>query len=597
MPPNPTLTPPSPTIADLRTLWPFLRRERGLFSAWVIAMGCASIATLMLPIAVRLTLDEGFTDTAMVDRSFLWMLVAIVLSTGARAAQFLLISLLGERVVADLRSRLYGKLISLDVAFHDQNRSSELISRLAVDAELLRNVVAVSLPSAIGSTIAFIGSAVMLASTDLRLAAWASLVLPLTALPILMNGKHLAMVARTAQDRLGDANALAAEALGAVVTVRSHARESHERHRYASALKRAVKAADHRIAIQALITFTAIALVFGVLLLVLWQCAKSMQTNGLTPGELGQFMVYAAICAMAFGDFAEIWNDVQRAAGGMGRIEELLSATPTIPVPSQPVALPQPMHGEIHFNTVGFHYPQRTDCSVLEAFDLRLEPGETVALVGPSGAGKSTVLSLLLRHYDPVTGSVSVDGIDLRNIDPSTWRTAVAVVSQAPTLFATTVLDNVRYGRLDATEREVEAALQAAQAFDFVSELPQGMHTQIGERGAMLSGGQIQRLAIARALLRNAPVLLLDEATSALDAQSEQAIQRALDVLMRNRTTLVIAHRLSTVQKADRIVVVDQGKIIAQGTHAQLLMECGLYAELAKLQLLPLPELPLTDVC
>ena len=581
-----TPTPTPPRIASLRTLWPFLRRQCGLFVAWLLALAAASAATLAMPMAVKVMIDQGFASAAMVDRAFLLMLAAILAYAVAGAVQYWFVSLLGERVVADLRSRLYGHLIGLDPAFHDRNRSGELVSRLGSDAELLRNVVGVTLPSLIGSGIAMIGSLAMLVATSPKLAAWALLALPLTAVPVLMNGKRLARVARTAQDRIGDANALAVEALGAMDTVRAHARESHERGRFASALKLAIAAADRRIRIQAVITFVAIALVFNILLVVLWQGVRAVHTGDISVGDLGQFMAYAAICATAFGSLAEIWNDVQRAAGGMGRIDELLSEAPSIRAPPNPAPLPRPLRGKLRFEEVGFHYPQRTDTPALQDFDLCVRPGETVALVGPSGAGKSTVLSLLLRFHDPSQGRISVDGVDLRTLDPLAWRDAVALVPQQPTIFAASVADNLRYGRLDADDHALADALRAAHAADFVAELPQGVDTQLGERGARLSGGQRQRIAIARALLKNAPILLLDEATSALDAQSEHAIQLALETLMRGRTTLVIAHRLATVQKADRIVVLDRGRIVAEGTHAQLLAEGGLYADLAKLQLL-----------
>ncbi len=581
-----TPAPTPPRIASLRTLWPFLCRQGGLFVAWLLALAAASVATLALPMAVKVMLDQGFASAAMVDRAFLLMLAAILAYAVAGAVQYWFVSLLGERVVADLRTRLYGHLIGLDLAFHDRNRSGELVSRLGSDAELLRNVVGVTLPSMIGSGIAMVGSLTMLVATSPTLAAWALLALPLTAVPVLMNGKRLARVARTAQDRIGDANALAVEALGAMDTVRAHARESHERGRFASALELAIAAADRRIRIQAVITFFAIALVFSILLVVLWQGVRAVHTGDISVGDLGQFMAYAAICATAFGSLAEIWNDVQRAAGGMGRIDELLAEAPAIRAPADPTPLPRPLRGELCFDEVSFRYPQRTDTPALQGFDLRFRPGETVALVGPSGAGKSTVLSLLLRFHDPSQGGISVDGVDLRTLDPLAWRDAVALVPQQPTIFAASVADNLRYGRLDADDDALADALRAAHAADFVAELPQGIHTLLGERGTRLSGGQRQRIAIARALLKNAPILLLDEATSALDAQSEHAIQLALEVLMRGRTTLVVAHRLATVQKADRIVVLDRGCIVAQGTHAQLLAEGGLYADLAKLQLL-----------
>ena len=580
----PASTPPLRRLGSLRTLWPFVRRHSGLFTAWLLALAVSSAATLSLPPAVKQMIDHGFSSGGQINRAFaLLMLVAVVMALGT-AARFYFVSLLGEKVVADLRSQLYAHLIQLGAGFHDRSRSGELVSRLTADTELLRSVVGSTMSVALRSTVTVIGSLAMLFVTSPRLAAWSLLGIPLAVLPIIIGARKLRTVARNSQDRIADANSLASETLGAVRTVQAHAREPYERGRFDKALGDAIGAARRRIGAQSLVTASAILLVFGAIVGVLWLGAHDVIDGRLSAGTLGQFVLYALIGGGSVGALAEVWNELQRAAGGMGRIGELLQEDIEIRAPAQPHALPQPLHGEIQFNDVVFHYPQRPDQAALEHFNLHVRPGETVALVGPSGAGKSTVLSMLLRFHDPADGRICVDGIDVRQVDPAELRAQLALVPQQPTLFAASARDNIRYGRLQASDAEVEDAARAAEADGFLRALPQGYDSELGERGARLSGGQQQRVAIARALLKDAPILLLDEATSALDAQSEHSVQQALERLMAGRTTLVIAHRLATVLKADRIVVMDQGRIVAEGTHAQLLAEGGLYAELARLQ-------------
>jgi ATP-binding cassette subfamily B protein len=584
MPDAPAATPAS-RLRPLRGLWPFVRRHRALLVAWLVALAGSSAATLSLPVAIRQMIDHGFAGGgAGIDRVFVLLFGVAAALALATAARFFFVSLLGERVVADLRDRLYAHLLALDAAFHDRTRSGELVSRLTADTELLRSVVGSTLSVALRSVVTFLGGVAMLFATSPRLASYALVGIPLAVLPIVAAGRRLRGIARVSQDAVAGANALASETLGAIPTVRAHAREGYERGRFGEALGVALRAARRRIGAQAIVTAFVILLVFGAITLVLWLGAHDVVAGRMSAGTLGQFVLYALIAGGSVGALAEVWNEVQRAAGGMGRIAELLDETPAIAAPAQARPLPAPVRGEVRFEGVRFAYPSEPSRPVLQDFDLHVRPGETVALVGPSGAGKSTVFSLLLRFHDVQAGRISVDGVPVDAVDPDALRGAIALVAQHPTLFATSVRENVRYGRLDATEDDIRRAIRAAHAQDFVDALPQGLDTELGERGARLSGGQQQRIAIARAVLRDAPILLLDEATSALDAQSEAAVQAALEELMEGRTTIVVAHRLATVLKADRIVVMDGGRVVAEGRHAELLAQGGLYAELARLQ-------------
>jgi ATP-binding cassette, subfamily B, bacterial len=575
---------PIQKVNSLRGLMPFLKPHRMLLFFWLLSLGLSSSATLFFPIAFKNVIDQGFVAGNSIDRWFSLMFVVAIVLAIATGARFYFVSLLGERVIADLRQKLYRHLLSLDQSFFERTRSGELLSRLSADTELLRGMVGSTISIALRSSVTVIGSAIMLAITSPRLAMYALLGIPLVVLPLALSGRRVRGAAKNSQDRVADANARAGETFNAMHTVQSYARENFESHRFNDAVTLSLQAARKRIQLQSTLTVIVITLVFGAITAVLWLGAKNVVAGEMTPGVLSQFVLYALIGAGSVGALAEVWNEVQRASGGMSRINELFHEKTDIASPEHPATLVMPARGAIDLNKVRFHYPSRPDLPALEDFTLRIAPGETVALVGPSGAGKTTVFQLLMRFYDPEHGDIRFDGVDLIKLEPQTVREMIAVVPQDPVIFGTTARENIRYGKLDASNVEIETAARSAEAHEFISALPLGYDSELGERGARLSGGQQQRLAIARALLKDAPILLLDEATSALDAQSERAVQQALERLMEGRTTLVIAHRLATVLKADRIVVMDKGRIIAQGTHSELMAQGGLYAELAKLQ-------------
>jgi len=573
-------------FSALNLLLPYFRRFRGFFFGWLAFLAVSSLATLSLPIAVRVMIDHGFAhaDPATVDRSFLGLFAVAVVLAIATAARYFCVSVLGERVVAELRRELYAHLLTLDQAFYERTRVGELISRLSADTELVQTVVSSSMSVALRSVVTALGGTAMLVQTSPRLAGYAALVIPVVILPIVLAGRRQQRLARASQDRVADASAIANETLNSMYAVQAYAREPVEKQRYDAAIARAVATARKRIGQRAGLTALVILLIFGAITFALWSGARSVMSGGLDAGVLGQFVLYAVITAGSFGGLTEVWSEISRANGALERIGELLAARPDIASPATPLALPRLLRGDIRFEHVEFHYPSRPEAPALHDFSLHIRPGETVALVGPSGAGKSTIFHLLLRFYDPQHGSIAIDDANLRAFALPELRGAIALVPQDTVIFGASAADNIRFGRTDADEAAVIAAARAAEAHEFIAAQAQGYETYLGERGVRLSGGQQQRIAIARAILKDAPILLLDEATSNLDAQSEAAIQHALENLMRERTTLVIAHRLATVQKADRIVVMDGGRIIAQGTHAELLREGGLYSELARLQ-------------
>lgn len=567
-------------------LLPLLGEQRLLIIGWLFFLTISSAATLTLPAAARFMIDRGFgqTDPQLLNAGFMGLFVVAMVMAAAGALRYFCITLLGERVAAKLRTRLYAHLLTLDQAFFERTRSGELVSRLAADTELVQTVVGSTLSLSLRSLLMLVGSTVMLIVTSPRLAGLTALVIPAVILPIVVLGRRVEKLSRESQDRIADASAVASESINAIHTVQAYTREPRERERYSNAVWLALKTAGHRIATTAWLTALVILLGFGAITLVLWAGAHAVLAGEMNAGVLAQFVLYAVVAAGSVGGLTEVWGELLRCAGALGRISELLDTRAEIRSPGQPIPLPRPLRGSIRIEQVGFHYPSRPGQAALHDFSLSIEAGETVALVGPSGAGKSTLFQLLQRFHDPQSGRITLDGEDLRSLDLAELRNAFALVPQDPVLFGASAADNIRFGRLDADDGAIEVAARAAEAHEFLRELPQGYDTYLGERGVRLSGGQQQRIAIARALLRDAPVLLLDEATSSLDAQSEHLIQQALTRLIANRTTLVIAHRLSTVQKADRIVVLERGRIVAMGTHEQLLREGGLYAELARLQ-------------
>ena len=574
------------SLQPLRALIPFIGQYPGRLMAAFFALLAATAATLAMPIAVRFMIDNGFStdDANSIDRYFLAMLVVAIVLGLASAMRFYFVSWIGERVTADLRAAVYNHITTLSPAFFEVTRTGEVLSRLTADVTLIKTVVGSSASIALRNSFMFVGSAIMLVYTSASLAGLAALTLPAVIVPVIVFGRMVRRLARASQDRIADTASHATETISAMQTVQSFTHENEDRRIFSNAVEGSFDTAKLRILARAGMTAIAIVLIFAGVTGILWLGAQYVLDGTMSGGTLGQFILYAVLCATSIGALSEVWGEVQLAAGATERLVEILQVEPVILPPANPKSLPQPPQGHIAFDNVTFQYPTRPEISALSGFSLAVTPGETVALVGASGAGKSTVFQLLSRFYDPQDGRISIDGVALPDMTPQTVRGALAIVPQETVVFAKTVMENIRFGRPEASEAEVIIAAKAAQADEFIARLPQGYATELGERGVTLSGGQRQRIAIARAILRDAPVLLLDEATSALDAESETLVQKALGNLMEGRTTLVIAHRLATILKADRIIVMEGGKVTAQGKHHELLAQDGLYARLADLQ-------------
>ncbi len=572
-------------IGALRALGPFLRPYLGLVAGAGAALVLTAAISLVLPLAVRRVVDNfGAGDDALLDRYFaaaLGIAALLALGTGLRYA---LVTQLGERVVADIRRAVFDRVISLSPAFYERVMTGEVLSRITTDTTLILSVLGSSISVALRNALILVGGLVLMLLTSAKLTGLVLLIVPAVIVPILTLGRRLRGLSRENQDWIAQSSGNASEALSSVQTVQAFTGEAGAQARFARVTEESYASARRRIITRAAMTVIVILLVFSGIVGVLWIGANDVRAGQMTAGTLIQFVIYAVMVAGGVAALSEIWGELQRAAGATERLVELMQAEDTVLDPSSPRALPRPVAGRIAFEGVTLHYPSRPDTPALDGVDLVIEPGQTVALVGPSGAGKTTIIQAILRFYDPQAGRITLDGIDLRDMARDDFRQAIAIVPQDPVIFAASAHDNIRFGRPGASDADIEAAARAAAAHDFITALPQGYDTELGERGVMLSGGQRQRIAIARAILRDAPVLLLDEATSALDAESEVAVQTAVERLSAGRTTLVVAHRLATVKKADLILVLDQGRIVAKGSHDALVAQGGLYARLARLQ-------------
>uniref|UniRef100_UPI0035CC287C ABC transporter transmembrane domain-containing protein n=1 Tax=uncultured Sphingomonas sp. TaxID=158754 RepID=UPI0035CC287C len=573
-------------LGNLKMVWDSARQYPAQIGIAWAALLVTSAATIAIPYGFKRVIDRGFGPGAAggVTSSFHYLLMIVVVLALATAVRFYYVSWLGERVVADIRARVQSHLLTLAPRFFEDNRPSEIASRMTSDTGLIEQVVGTTVSVALRNAFTGIGGLAYLFTISPKLTGMLVVGIPVIILPIVVLGRRVRNVARTSQDRVADVGAITVEVFGAMKIVQAFGQEVREGERFRLAVDATLEAAKRRILLRAFMTAIVIALIFGSITLVMWEGVSDVAAGRISGGSIAAFVLTGGIVAGAFGSLTEVYGDLLRGAGAAGRLAELLAEIPEIRAPAAPVALPQPARGGLAFEHVEFRYPSRQDVAALHDFSLDVSPGETVAVVGPSGAGKTTLFQLIQRFYDPSAGRVLIDGIDLRDADPAEVRARIAMVPQETVIFGASARDNLRYGRWDARDDQLWAAAEAANAAEFLHKLPEGLDTFLGEGGARLSGGQRQRVAIARALLRDAPILLLDEATSALDAESERLVQQALERLMTDRTTLVIAHRLATVRAAERIIVMRDGRIVEQGDHASLIGESGLYARLASLQ-------------
>lgn len=574
-------------LRPLRRLLPYLSPYKGYVALAAAGLIIAASGVLVLGVGLRFLIDQGFAEggsPALLDRALVGLFGVIVIMAVATFIRFYMVSWIGERIVADLRRDVFKRILGLDAAFFETSRTGALISYLTTDTTLLQTVIGTSVPIALRNGLILIGGLGLLFFTSPKLTGLVLLVIPLTVLPLLYFGRKVRRLSRGSQERLADLGAFVDESLRGIRTVQVFSQEEETRRRFGERVEDAFGMAIKRIGARAALSAVAIVIVFSAIAAVLWQGGHAVLDGRISAGQLAAFIFYAVMVAGSVGALSEVVGDLQRAAGAAERLLSLLAETPKITAPAQALPLPEPARGAVAFDDVTFHYPARPETAALAGLDFTARPGETVAVVGPSGAGKSTVFQLLLRLYDPQSGRILVDDTDIRLTDPQALRRRFSLVPQEPDIFSASALENIRFGRPEASAEEVRAAARAAHADVFIDDLPEGFDTYLGERGIRLSGGQKQRLAIARALLRDPAVLLLDEATSNLDAESERLVQEALDTLMRNRTTLVIAHRLATVQRADKILVMDRGRLVESGTHAALADAGGLYAHLAALQ-------------